>query len=128
MATNSKRAKEPTSITSTGTRPFVVQRGEVLPHLGRSSNGAECVILVGGWDAEQGHHGVADDFSTVRPWRSTTVRARSKYRDITSRRDSGSSSSPSEVELVTSEKSTVTVLRTIPLRRPPPASRPHGSD
>src|SRR5437773_2047658 len=36
MATNSKRAKEPTSITSTGTRPFVVQRGEVLPLLGRT--------------------------------------------------------------------------------------------
>src|SRR5580658_1308498 len=51
------------------------------------------------------------NFSTVPPCCSITFRAASKYRRITSRRLSGSSRSPSAVEPVTSQKSTVTVLR-----------------
>ena len=52
-------------------------------------------------------------FSTVPPWRSITVRISLKYRWMTSRRDSGSSSSPSAVEPVTSQNRTVTVLRAV---------------
>ena len=52
------------------------------------------------------------NFSTVPPCRSTIAFAVSKYRAITRRRLSGSIRSPSAVEPVTSQKRTVTVLRT----------------
>ena len=52
------------------------------------------------------------NFSTVPPWRSSALFISSKYRDITRRSDSGSSFSPSAVEPVTSQNTTVTVLRT----------------
>jgi hypothetical protein len=51
------------------------------------------------------------NFSTVPPWRSSAARASAKYRDITSRRDSGSSCSPREVDPMPSANTTVTVLR-----------------
>ncbi len=51
------------------------------------------------------------NFSTVPPCRSSTLRATSKYLDITLRSDSESRRSPRDVESVTSENSTVTVLR-----------------
>ena len=51
------------------------------------------------------------NFSTVPPWRSSAARISSKYRDMTRRSDSGSSRSPIAVEPVTSQKTTVTVLR-----------------
>ena len=65
------------------------------------------------------------NFSTVPPWRSSTVRISSKYRPITRRIDSGSSCSPSEVEPVTSANRTVTVLRTSP---PGAAGSPSGAE
>jgi len=52
------------------------------------------------------------NFSTVPPWCSTTRRISSKYRLIVRRSVSGSSRSPRDVEPLTSQKSTVTVLRT----------------
>ena len=52
------------------------------------------------------------NFSTVPPWRSMAWRIASKYRAMTRRVDSGSSRSPIAVEPVTSQNSTVTVLRT----------------
>ena len=51
-------------------------------------------------------------FSTVPPCRSIAARIVSKYRDCTSRMDSGSSCSPSAVEPVTSQNTMETVLRT----------------
>ncbi len=51
------------------------------------------------------------NFSTVPPWRSSTVRISRKNRVITSRIDSGSSRSASGVESATSQKTTVTVFR-----------------
>src|SRR4029077_10018467 len=51
------------------------------------------------------------NFSTVPPCRSRAARISSKYRDITRRSDSGSSRSPIAVDPVTSQKTTVTVLR-----------------
>ena len=51
------------------------------------------------------------NFSTVPPWRSSTLRATPKYRSITRRRDSESSRSPSAVDPVTSQKRIVTTLR-----------------
>ena len=51
------------------------------------------------------------NFSTVPPWRSIIARISSKYRLITASSASGSSSSPSAVEPVTSQNSTVTTLR-----------------
>ena len=52
------------------------------------------------------------NFSTVPPWRSSAARISTKYRDMTRRSDSGSRRSPMAVEPVTSQKTTVTVLRT----------------
>ena len=51
------------------------------------------------------------NFSTVPPWRSMIARISEKYRFITPRRTSGSSSSPSAVEPVTSQNTAVTTLR-----------------
>ena len=51
------------------------------------------------------------NFSTVPPWSSTIPFIRSKYRANRARNASGSFVSPSEVEPVTSQKSTVTVFR-----------------
>ena len=66
------------------------------------------------------------NFSTVPPCRSTISRISSKYRPIVRRIASGSSRSPSAVDPVTSQKTTVTVLRTS--RRPAGAasSAPHA--
>ena len=52
------------------------------------------------------------NFSTDPPWCSSVLRATSNQRPITRRSDSGSCRSPSVVELLTSLKRTVTVLRT----------------
>ena len=54
------------------------------------------------------------NFSTVPPWRSNTARVRSKYRPMTSVRDSGSKRSPSPVEPARSLNTTVTTFRTRP--------------
>jgi hypothetical protein len=63
------------------------------------------------------------NFSTVPPCRSITARAASKYRRITCRKLSGSSHSPKAVDSVTSQNSTVTVLRCSAEPDPPPALR-----
>ncbi len=52
------------------------------------------------------------NFSTVPPCRATARSISSKYRAMTPARASGSSRSPSSVEPVTSQNTTVTVLRT----------------
>ena len=59
------------------------------------------------------------NFSTVPPCDSTIPLIRSKYRASSARNASGSVDSPSAVEPVTSQNSTVTVFR---CSRPPPAS------
>ena len=51
------------------------------------------------------------NFSTVPPCPSTIAFIRSKYRESIVRNASGSTDSPSAVEPVTSQNSTVTVLR-----------------
>jgi hypothetical protein len=51
------------------------------------------------------------NFSTVPPSRSTISRIRSKYRASSARNASGSVDSPSAVDPVTSQNSTVTVVR-----------------
>jgi hypothetical protein len=67
------------------------------------------------------------NFSTLPPWRSTIALAVSKYRDITWRRLSGSMRSPRAVEPVTSEKRTVTTLRTSRAGAASASGAPHES-
>ncbi len=56
------------------------------------------------------------NFATVPPWRSMIARSSSTYRFITPNSASGSSSSPSVVEPVTSQNRTVTTFRAAPGR------------
>jgi len=61
----------------------------------------------------------------VPPCRSITARAVSKYRRITCRKLSGSSRSPKAVDPVTSQNSTVTVLRFWRGTEPAASAAPH---
>ena len=94
---------------------LLVQRRERVAHVRRGARRPERVVLVQHRDPEHRRHRHTASpmyFSTVPPCRSIAARIVSKYRDCTSRIDSGSSCSPSAVEPVTSQNTMETVLRT----------------
>ena len=106
---------------------LAIEPSELRPHLDRRPHGAQGIVLVQGRDSEDRKHGVADEFASVPPWRSTIGRIASKYSVMTCESASGSSCSPSEVEPTTSEKRTVTVLRKGSAASAKAAGRPQAS-
>ena len=93
---------------------LLVQGRERVAHLDGRPDRPERVVLVDGGIPNTAITASPMYFSTVPPWRSSTVRISSKKRDMRLRSDSGSSCSPSDVDPVTSQNRTVTVFRTSP--------------
>ena len=97
---------------------FLVQCGQPFAHLDASADGPQRVVLMEQGDTEHRHHGVPDvllDGSAVTLDRPAH---RFEVARCTSRSDSGSRRSPRAVEPVTSQNTTVTVLRTSRSRGP----------
>lgn len=76
--------------TATVALDLLVQGREWIGHVRRSAGGAECVVSCTRGMPNTAITASPMCFSTVPSWRSIALRIASKYRDYTSRSDSGS--------------------------------------
>ena len=104
-----------------------LEAGQRVSHLARGPHRSKRIVLVQHRHAEHRHHGVADELlhRAAMALDDPPASARST-RASSARRASGSSDSPSAVEPVTSQKTTVTILRCSPRLGGDVAGAPHS--